>query len=109
MKIKTQLSNDFKPDAEEKKSYCNHVCQALPLVCKNFKLKMMDHLLLGGEHTQKISPGFLARFLMRFLASFLTRKYSVEFFWARKYSVQSYRDRQYHNTILIHHLVSQRS
>ena len=61
MKIKTQLSNNYKPDAEEeKKSYCTHVCEALPLVFKNFKLKMMDHLLLGGEHTQKISPGFFS-------------------------------------------------
>ncbi len=41
-----------------KKSYCDHVCEALPLVLKNFKLKMSDHLLLGGEHVQKISPGF---------------------------------------------------
>ena len=49
------------PDAEEpveKKSYCTHVCEALPLVCKSFKMKMSDHLLLGGEHVRKISPGF---------------------------------------------------
>ena len=49
------------PDAEEpveKKSYCTHVCEALPLVCKSFKMKMSDHLLLGGEHIKKISPGF---------------------------------------------------
>ena len=49
------------PDAEdpiEKKSYCTHVCEALPLVCKSFKMKMSDHLLLGGEHVKKISPGF---------------------------------------------------
>ena len=25
----------------------------IPLVCKNFKMKMLDHLLLGGEHTTK--------------------------------------------------------
>jgi len=42
----------------KKKSYCIHVCEALPLVCKNVKLKMLDHLLLGGEHTKKVSPGF---------------------------------------------------
>jgi len=41
-----------------KKSYCDHVCEAVPLICKNFKMKMGDHLLLGGEHAKKISPGF---------------------------------------------------
>ena len=41
-----------------RKSYCDHVCEAVPLICKNFKMKMSDHLLLGGEHTMKISPGF---------------------------------------------------
>ena len=35
-----------------------NVCEAFPLVCKSFKLKMIDHLLLGGEHARKISPGF---------------------------------------------------
>ena len=42
----------------KRKSYCEHVCEAIPLVFKNFKLKMSDHLLLGGEHVQKISPGY---------------------------------------------------
>ena len=42
----------------KKKSYCEHVCEAIPLVFKNFKLKISDHLLLGGEHVQKISPGY---------------------------------------------------
>ncbi len=42
----------------EKKSYWVHVCEAIPLVCKSLKLKMIDHLLLGGEHVKKISPGF---------------------------------------------------
>ena len=41
-----------------KKTYCDHVCEAIPLVCKNFKMKMFDHLLLGGEHTIKVSDGF---------------------------------------------------
>ena len=43
---------------ENKKSYCEHVCEAIPLVFKNFKLKMSDHLLLGGEHIHKVSPGY---------------------------------------------------
>tara|TARA_B110000211_G_C14066393_1_gene547848 strand:+ start:432 stop:1550 length:1119 start_codon:yes stop_codon:yes gene_type:complete len=43
---------------EDKVSICSHICKALPLVCKNFNLKMQDHLLLGGEHNIKISPGF---------------------------------------------------
>ena len=41
----------------KKKSYCTHVCEALPLVCKSFKMKMSDYLLLGGEQVKKISPG----------------------------------------------------
>ena len=28
------------------------------MIFKNFKLKIFDHLLLGGEHVQKISPGY---------------------------------------------------
>jgi hypothetical protein len=35
-----------------------HICEAIPLVCKNFKMKIGDHLLLGGEHVQKVSPGY---------------------------------------------------
>ena len=49
---------DYSPNTVDKKSYCNHVCEALPLVCKNVKMKLLDHLLLGGEHTKKVSPGF---------------------------------------------------
>lgn len=41
-----------------KKTYCDHVCEAIPLICTNFKMKMFDHLLLGGEHTIKVSDGF---------------------------------------------------
>ena len=47
-----------KQNLMKQKSYCGHICSAIPLVFKNFKLKMCDHLLLGGEHTQKISPGY---------------------------------------------------
>ena len=43
---------------DKKKGYCQHVCEAIPLVFKNFKLKMFDHLLLGGEHNIKVSNGF---------------------------------------------------
>ena len=47
-----------------KKTYCDHVCEAVPLICTNFKMKMSDHLLLGGEHTMKVSPGFHSPCLM---------------------------------------------
>jgi len=47
---------EFKPDEEE--SCCSHICKSLPFICKNFKLKMKDHLLLGGEHHKKFSIGF---------------------------------------------------
>uniref|UniRef100_A0A6C0JC60 Uncharacterized protein n=1 Tax=viral metagenome TaxID=1070528 RepID=A0A6C0JC60_9ZZZZ len=43
---------------DKKKTYYEHVCEAIPLVFKNFKLKMGDHLLLGGEHEHKVSPGY---------------------------------------------------
>ena len=43
---------------DKNKTYCEHVCEAIPLVFKNFKLKMGDHLLLGGEHIHKVSPGY---------------------------------------------------
>ena len=52
-----------------RKSYCNHVCEAIPLVCKNFKMKMLDHLLLGGEHTIKVSDGFNSPAMMNESAS----------------------------------------
>ena len=40
------------------KTYCDYICEAIPLIFKNFKLKICDNLLLGGEHVQKISPGY---------------------------------------------------
>jgi hypothetical protein len=43
---------------DKKKTYCEHVCEAIPLIFKNLKLKMLDHLLLGGEHVRKVSPGY---------------------------------------------------
>jgi hypothetical protein len=52
-----------------KKTYCDHVCEAIPLVCKNFKMKMQDHLLLGGEHSIKVSAGFNSPALMNENAS----------------------------------------
>ena len=52
-----------------KKSYCDHVCEAIPLICKNFKMKMLDHLLLGGEHTIKVSDGFNSPAMMNECAS----------------------------------------
>jgi len=42
----------------EKESCCSHLCSALPLIGKNLKLKMEDHLLLGGEHSVKLSEGY---------------------------------------------------
>ena len=42
----------------EKKSCCKQVCSSIPLIFKNFYLKMIDHMLLGGEQAIKVSPGF---------------------------------------------------
>ena len=56
--INRTSSNRNNPNNVTRKSYCDHVCEAIPLVCKNFKMKMLDHLLLGGEHTIKVSDGF---------------------------------------------------
>ena len=45
---------DIKP-----KKCVEHMCNSLPLIGKSLCLKLEDHLLLGGEHDKKISPGFL--------------------------------------------------
>ena len=50
--------NPRKAIRSKRKTYCEHVCEAIPLIFKNLKLKMLDHLLLGGEHVHKISPGY---------------------------------------------------
>ena len=42
----------------KKKSCCKQVCSSIPLIFKNFYLKMIDHMLLGGEQAIKVSPGF---------------------------------------------------
>tara|TARA_B110000977_G_C11082722_1_gene493455 strand:- start:1430 stop:2422 length:993 start_codon:yes stop_codon:yes gene_type:complete len=44
--------------ADDEGSCCLHVIKSIPLICKNLKLKLSDHLLLGGEHNQKFSIGF---------------------------------------------------
>ena len=61
--IKTQLNprriesqKSWERDTTSK-SCCTHICETLPLVCSNFKSKLSDHLLLGGEHIKKVSPG----------------------------------------------------
>ena len=38
---------------------CQDSCSSIPLVGKSLCLKLEDHLLLGGEHDKKISPGFI--------------------------------------------------
>ena len=45
---------------KEEQISCYSLCYAIYLVFKNFGLKMQDHLLLGGEHTQKIWPSALS-------------------------------------------------
>lgn len=35
-----------------------YLCRNCSLICKNLYLKLVDHLLLGGEHTKKICDGF---------------------------------------------------
>ena len=37
---------------------CEYLRNTCPLICQNLKLKLFDHLLLGGEHSKKISPEF---------------------------------------------------
>ena len=43
------------PNKITRKTY---LCRNCSLICKNLYLKLVDHLLLGGEHTQKICDGF---------------------------------------------------
>ena len=57
-KVDMRAARNEVDEVVEKKSYWIHVCEAFPLVCKSLKLKMIDHLLLGGELARKISPGF---------------------------------------------------
>lgn len=46
-------------DSEEKRlRKRDYLCRTCPLIFKNLYLKLIDHLLLGGEHTQKICDGF---------------------------------------------------
>ena len=47
---------EFTPlvDKYEKRNICN----SFILIFKNLRSKLSDHLLLGGEHTKKVSPGF---------------------------------------------------
>jgi len=56
--IERNRMNPRKAIRPKRKTYCEHVCEAIPLIFKNLKLKMLDHLLLGGEHVHKISPGY---------------------------------------------------
>jgi len=56
--VERNRMNPRKAIRPKRKTYCEHVCEAIPLIFKNLKLKMLDHLLLGGEHVHKISPGY---------------------------------------------------
>ena len=64
--IKTNHSNKMrqtkifrKPNKIVKENHWyNYLCNSLPLIFKNCKSKLIDHLLLGNEHTKKVSPGF---------------------------------------------------
>lgn len=56
--LKINTTKKYSWETQNKKHFCKYVCEAIPLIFKNFKMKMMDHLLLGGEHTRKISPDF---------------------------------------------------
>ena len=45
-------------DLNNRVSFCSQACHSIPLIFKNFYMKISDHMLLGGEHMKKISPGF---------------------------------------------------
>lgn len=45
-------------ETDEEESCCLHIVKSLPFICKNLKIKLFDHLLLGGEHYKKFSIGF---------------------------------------------------
>jgi hypothetical protein len=54
-----QVKNKNSNKIIESQSCCSHLCSSLPLICKNLKLKLQDDLLLGEEHSKKISKGFV--------------------------------------------------
>jgi len=59
-KLQIRIDNRLVNKQKKEKISCNGLCYVLYLVFKNFGLKMQDHLLLGGEHTQKIWPSSLS-------------------------------------------------
>jgi len=54
------------------------VCKNCFLIWKNLYLKLVDHLLLGGEHTQKICDGFNTPIMNDLLVCLIS--YLVSFF-----------------------------
>jgi len=47
---------DFKPLVEKYER--RNIWNSWKLIFKNLRSKLLDHLLMGGEHTKKVSPGF---------------------------------------------------
>ena len=47
---------EFKPLVEKYEK--RNIWNSCILIFKNLRSKLLDHLLLGGEHTKKVSPGF---------------------------------------------------
>jgi len=60
IKIDKKISKRISKKINEDNINCCNLCYTLILVFKSFALKMQDHLLLGGEHAQKIWPSALS-------------------------------------------------
>jgi len=59
-KLQILIEKQLMDKQKKEKISCKGFCYALYLIFKNFVLKMQDHLLLGGEHAQKIWPSSLS-------------------------------------------------
>ena len=59
-KLQILIEKHLVDKQNKEKISCKGFCYALYLIFKNFVLKMQDHLLLGGEHAQKIWPSSLS-------------------------------------------------
>ncbi len=57
-KFRKRLRKKSKNKIVDQQSCCDHLCKTLPLIGKNFKLKMQDNLLLGEEHSKKVTLGY---------------------------------------------------
>ena len=58
IKINTDISNKNFNNSVKKNKQCHYLQNSCPLIFKNLRSKLFDHLLLGGEHSVKVTSDF---------------------------------------------------